>query len=300
MKKFNYLCAGAVLMLSVACCAGCGQKGNEAAATAAETSATKSLSDQLLDAVLEDDGSIKATEWVTKDHSNDETKAPAATQAPSPSSPAQQETQASSGQNTSSGNAGASQPGNNANAESEAPDPSPASAPAPAPSQAPTEDPEENQPASEEECRQALAKAQECVASYTNQNGELICPGVSKEFVKTRLVKAYKFSKAAAKYAAENCGADWNEQAVGAAKLYKTYGLSRNGMIEQLKRDGFTEDESVYGADNSKLDWYSQARIAAKILYQSEPGLSKNEVVDYLVGEGFTSDQADHGYGNYR
>lgn len=300
MRRINHFCAVAAFALAAVCCAGCAKDGNGSGATAAETSATKSLSDQLLDAVLDDDGSIKATEWVTKDHSDDDTKTPAQTQASAPGSTGQNETQASSGQNRLPDNPGNSQSGNQGNTGSETSAPAPAPTYAPAATQAPTEDPEENQPASEEECRQALAKAQECVASYSNANGEIICPGVSKEYVKTRLVKAYKFSKAAAKYGAENCGADWNAQAVGAAKLYKTYGLSYSGMIGQLKLDGFTDEESVYGADNCKLDWYSQARIAAKILYQSESGLSKDEVVRYLMDQGFTSDQADHGYGNYR
>lgn len=49
-------------------------------------------------------------------------------------------------------------------------------------------------------------------------------------------------------YAANTCGADWNEQAAKSAVSYLRYSsYSRSGLIEQLEFEGFTHDQAVYG-----------------------------------------------------
>lgn len=49
-------------------------------------------------------------------------------------------------------------------------------------------------------------------------------------------------------YAANTCGADWNEQAAKKAASYLRYSsFSRSGLIEQLEFEGFTHDQAVYG-----------------------------------------------------
>lgn len=56
------------------------------------------------------------------------------------------------------------------------------------------------------------------------------------------------YSNSEAKYAADNCGADWNEQAAGAAKEYlDVMAFSRSGLIEQLMFAGFTQAQAEYG-----------------------------------------------------
>jgi len=56
------------------------------------------------------------------------------------------------------------------------------------------------------------------------------------------------FSKEEATYGADNCGADWNEQAVQKAKDYmNTMSFSRNGLIKQLEYEGFTNPQAEYG-----------------------------------------------------
>lgn len=61
-----------------------------------------------------------------------------------------------------------------------------------------------------------------------------------------------KFSHEDAVYAADNCGADWNEQAAEKAKAYlDMMSFSRDGLIEQLEYDGFTHDQAVYGAEQN-------------------------------------------------
>ena len=57
------------------------------------------------------------------------------------------------------------------------------------------------------------------------------------------------FSTSAAVYAADNCGADWNEQAANKAQTYmQIFSFSRRRLIEQLEYDGFTSAQAEYGA----------------------------------------------------
>lgn len=52
-----------------------------------------------------------------------------------------------------------------------------------------------------------------------------------------------------AAYGADNCGADWNEQAVKKGASYlKLTSFSRDGLIRQLEHDGFTREQAEYGA----------------------------------------------------
>lgn len=56
------------------------------------------------------------------------------------------------------------------------------------------------------------------------------------------------FTTEEATYAADNCGADWNEQAALMAKSYlDTMSFSRDGLIEQLVYEGFTSEQAEYG-----------------------------------------------------
>lgn len=57
------------------------------------------------------------------------------------------------------------------------------------------------------------------------------------------------YSNAEATYAADNCGADWNEQAAAKAEEYlSVMSFSRSGLIEQLEYEGFTTEQAEYGA----------------------------------------------------
>lgn len=56
------------------------------------------------------------------------------------------------------------------------------------------------------------------------------------------------FSSEEATYAADNCGADWNEQAAKCAENYISISsFSRSGLIEQLEFEGFTKEQAEYG-----------------------------------------------------
>ena len=60
------------------------------------------------------------------------------------------------------------------------------------------------------------------------------------------------YTHSEAVYAADNCGADWNEQAAIAARQYlNTLSFSRQGLIEQLEFEGFTHSQAVYGVEQN-------------------------------------------------
>lgn len=62
--------------------------------------------------------------------------------------------------------------------------------------------------------------------------------------------EGYSYSEAA--YAADNCGADWYEQAAKKAKQYlEIMAFSRSGLIDQLEFDGFTYEQAAYGVDKA-------------------------------------------------
>lgn len=59
------------------------------------------------------------------------------------------------------------------------------------------------------------------------------------------------FSESEAEYGADNCGADWNEQAEKKAKEYLDFmAFSYDGLVEQLEYEGFTHSQAVHGADS--------------------------------------------------
>ncbi len=58
-----------------------------------------------------------------------------------------------------------------------------------------------------------------------------------------------KYSHEDAVFAADNCGADWYEQAAKCAKTYLALtAFSRDGLIDQLMYEGFTKEQAEYGA----------------------------------------------------
>ena len=59
------------------------------------------------------------------------------------------------------------------------------------------------------------------------------------------------FTEDEAIFAAENCGADWNEQAAIKAHDYLEFmSFSRKGLIDQLIFEGFTQSQAEYGASS--------------------------------------------------
>lgn len=57
------------------------------------------------------------------------------------------------------------------------------------------------------------------------------------------------YSTEDAKFAADNCGADWNQQAIMKAAEYLNFtNFSRAGLVQQLEYEGFTAEQAEYGA----------------------------------------------------
>ena len=61
-----------------------------------------------------------------------------------------------------------------------------------------------------------------------------------------------KYDNADATFAADNCGADWNEQAAKKAKQYlDVTHFSLDDLAHQLEYEGFTEEQALYGANEA-------------------------------------------------
>lgn len=55
------------------------------------------------------------------------------------------------------------------------------------------------------------------------------------------------YTRNEAMYAADHCGADWNEQAAKKAQQYLDYSsFSKQGLMEQLEYEGFTQRQAMY------------------------------------------------------
>ena len=104
-----------------------------------------------------------------------------------------------------------------------------------------------------------------------------------------------EFSTEDATWAADNCGADWNEQALGSARDYLEFSaFSYTGLIGQLEYEGFTTEQATYAADNCGADWNEQAAKSAQS-YLDFSSFSRNGLIKQLEYEGFTSEQAIYG-----
>lgn len=104
-----------------------------------------------------------------------------------------------------------------------------------------------------------------------------------------------KYSTEEATYAADNCGADWNEQALKSAKGYLSHSaFSYAGLIDQLEYEKFTADQAVYGVDNCGADWNEQAVKKAEG-YLSRSSFSRDRLIEQLEFEGFTHEEAVYG-----
>ena len=100
------------------------------------------------------------------------------------------------------------------------------------------------------------------------------------------------FTHEEAVYAADYCGADWNEQAIKKAKSYlKSSSFSYTGLIDQLEFNGFTHEQAVNAVDKCGANWNEQAQKKAKS-YLSSSSFSYTGLIDQLEFNGFTHEQA--------
>lgn len=87
------------------------------------------------------------------------------------------------------------------------------------------------------------------------------------------------------------------KNAVRKAKSYLEYSaFSREGLIDQLKHEEFSDSDAVYGVDKLGVNWDKQAAEKAKA-YLEYSAFSYSGLVEQLKHEGFTQEQAEYGVG---
>jgi hypothetical protein len=131
--------------------------------------------------------------------------------------------------------------------------------------------------------------------------------GFSQASLTRQLTSEYgsKFAAADAEWAIGRSGADWNDQAIKAAKGYLQSGMgfSQASLTRQLTSasgNQFTQEQADYAVANSGADWNAQAVKAAKGYMDSGMGFSRQRLVDQLTseyGNQFTQEQAEYAAG---
>lgn len=104
-----------------------------------------------------------------------------------------------------------------------------------------------------------------------------------------------EYSHEDAVYAADHCGADWNEQALISAKSYLDFSsFSYTGLVNKLEYDKFTNEQAIYAVDNCGADWNEQAARSAKS-YLDISSFSRDSLIEQLEFEDFTPEEAEYG-----
>lgn len=109
------------------------------------------------------------------------------------------------------------------------------------------------------------------------------------------------FDQADAQWAIDHSGADWNAQALAAAKGYLDSGMgfsagSLTGQLTSSAGNQFTAEQAQYAVDNAGADWNAQAVTAAKGYMSSGMGFSRSSLIQQLTssaGNQFTQPQAE-------
>ena len=134
-------------------------------------------------------------------------------------------------------------------------------------------------------------------AIKTARNYLTNCSGFSYSRLIHQLEECEKFPHEDAVYAADNCGANWNNQALKSAKSYLTNcsGFSYTRLLHQLQScEEFTPEQAKYAVDNSDADWNAQAVKNAKS-YLDCFDYSRQRLVEQLKNqEEFTDEQAEY------
>lgn len=110
------------------------------------------------------------------------------------------------------------------------------------------------------------------------------------------------FAQADAQWAVDHAGADWNAQAVKAAKGYLISGMgfSQASLTAQLTSSAgnqFTQPQAEYAVAQSGADWNAEAVKAAKGYMSSGMGFSRQSLIAQLTssaGNQFTAPQAGY------
>lgn len=98
-------------------------------------------------------------------------------------------------------------------------------------------------------------------------------------------------------YAVDNCGADWDKQALKTAKNYLLFEpYSYNKLLEVLTSiEKFPYEQAIYGVDNCEADWSYQAERRVQSYVYSNESCTYNELIKLLEDEGYTHEQSVYG-----
>ena len=84
------------------------------------------------------------------------------------------------------------------------------------------------------------------------------------------------------------------KNAIQKAESYLSWSsFSRQGLIEQLEYEGFSNDDAVFAVDHITVDWNAQAVQKAED-YLSWTSFSRQGLIEQLEYDGFTPEQAEH------
>lgn len=75
----------------------------------------------------------------------------------------------------------------------------------------------------------------------------------------------------------------------------RTLNFSREGLIDQLEYEGFSNSEATAAVDAHNIDWNKQAAGSAENYLDTFPDFTRSEMIDQLEYEGFTYSQAVYG-----
>lgn len=143
---------------------------------------------------------------------------------------------------------------------------------------------------------QALARAKENLKD-SNEFGYTLSANKLFSFMKD-----YGYTDEEAKYAVDNCGANWKEQALKEAKnLIENSAYSYQGLIKTLQEEyeGFTEAEAKYAVDSLNASWKDQAVRKAQEFMQYD-GYTYENIIEILSNDYylFTAEEAKYGADN--
>jgi hypothetical protein len=82
--------------------------------------------------------------------------------------------------------------------------------------------------------------------------------------------------------------------AAKAASYLRSSAFSRTGLIEQLKFEGFSVEDSTFGVDAQNADWNSQA-VKKGASYLRSSAFSRTGLIEQLEYEGFTNAESVFG-----
>lgn len=84
------------------------------------------------------------------------------------------------------------------------------------------------------------------------------------------------------------------QNAVGMAEDYLDFtAFSKSGLIEQLKHEGFNDEDATYAVSQISVDWQEQA-VDMAFNYLDYSSFSRSGLIEQLIFEGFSNEHATY------